>query len=341
MEEPSGTKKLGVRALAKMTGYSTGTISRVLNNSALVNKETRRQVLEAIEKAGYTRNPAARALATQRTKTIGAVVPTLAHSIFARFLNAIEQELAGQGYALVIATSGGDADAEERRARELIDLGAEGLILSGAEHNAALLEFLAAGNIPAICTSVCEGQNGLPAIGYDNAALGEKALRFLVTRGHENVCVIHGPAENNDRTQLRIAGVLAGARGAGAEIRLYETSLDVAGGASSAAHIFASQPQPASAILCLSDVLALGVLFEAGRHGIAVPEDLSLMGFDDLDWAAHSVPPLTTIRLPTARMGTNVAKALMGRLDAAKEIETLRLEAEIVERESVADLRNR
>ncbi|MCV0427933.1 MAG: substrate-binding domain-containing protein [Roseibium sp.] len=339
MENPSGTKKLGVRALAKMTGFSTGTISRVLNNSALVNAETRRQVLEAIDKAGYTRNPAARALATQRTKTIGAVVPTLAHSIFARFLNAIEQELAGRGYALVIATSGEDADTEERRARELIDLGAEGVILSGAVHNVSLLEFLSAGKIPVICTSVCKGQNGLPAIGYDNAALGQKALRFLVSLGHKNLLVLHGPKQNNDRTRLRIEGVMTGASETGAKVQLLETTLDVAGGTKSAADYFSSKHPGASAVLCLSDVLALGVLFEAGRRGISVPGDLSLMGFDDLDWAAHSVPSLTTIRLPTARMGTHVAKALMGKLDSAEPIETLRLDAEIVQRESVADVK--
>ncbi|MCY6382063.1 LacI family DNA-binding transcriptional regulator [Hoeflea prorocentri] len=328
-------KKTGVRGLAQATGLSVATISRVLNNADNVNKDTRERVLEAIRAAGYKPNPAARALATKRTRTIGAVVPTLAHSIFARFLNAVERELAQFGYALVIATTEGEPEAEERRVGELMDMGAEALILSGAEHSQALLARLDAAGVPAVCTSVCETANGLPAVGYDNCDIGRAAVTHLASVGHRRIAVLHGPKSDNDRTRLRIAGVENGARRAGVSVILQETALDVEGGVEGARALL-DGTQDFSAVLCLSDVIALGVLFECNRRGLTIPKDISLMGCDDLDWAANSTPPLTTVRLPTARMGALVATSLAGLLDEDKPIRTARLEASIVERASVA-----
>ena len=327
-------KKTGVRGLAKATGLSVATISRVLNNADNVNKQTRERVLNAMREVGYAPNPAARALATSRTKTIGAVVPTLAHSIFARFLNAVERELAQHGYALVIATTEGRPEAEERRVGELMNLGAEALILSGAEHSKALLDGLVGRGIPAVCTSVCETKNGLPAIGYDNAVIGEAAIRHLAEVGHRSVAVVHGPVSDNDRTRLRISGVERGARATGVSVSLRESTLDVEGGVAAAQQLFGDIAD-VTAVLSLSDVIALGVLFEADRRRIAVPDELSLMGCDDLDWSAHSAPPLTTVRLPTARMGICVAQSLVRHLDHGDSIESVRLEASIVQRSSV------
>ncbi len=335
MDKRNAEKKPGVRSLAKVTGLSVATISRVLNKSDSVTGETRDRVLKAMQEIGFTPNASARALATKRTRTIGAVVPTLAHSIFARFLNAVERKLAEHGYGLVIATTGDDPDIEEKRARELLNLGAEGLIFSGADHTEALIDWLATAGVPAVWTSVSEGRHGVPGIGYNNHTIGWKAIRYLLSLGHRNIAVIHGPTANNDRTRMRIEGVKAGARGSDASVRFLETSLDVKGGSQAARRIL-GEPSSPSAAFCLSDILALGVLFEAERRDIAVPDRLSLMGCDDLDWSAHSTPPLTTLRLPTARMGQKAAKALVDHLEDARPISDQELDASILERQSTA-----
>ncbi len=331
------TKNPGVRGLAKATGLSVATISRVLNNSDQVNVKTRERVLAAMRETGYVMNSAARALATNRTKTIGAVVPTLAYSIFARFLDAVERALAEHGYALVIASTDGDLGVEEKRTRELLDMGAEGIILSGAIHDKTLLQLLESRSIPAVCTSVCRTRNALPAIGYDNTLIGQMAISYLADLGHRSVGVIHGPLADNDRTRLRVSGVTREARRAEVQTDFRETVLEVAGGVEAAADLFA-QAEPPTAILCLSDILALGTLFESGRAGLAVPDDVSIMGCDDLDWAAHCHPPLTTVRLPTARMGQMVAVSLVERLDRAANIEDRAIEAAIVERSSTRQI---
>lgn len=324
----------GVRSIAEATGLSVATVSRVLNGSAHVKAPTRDRVLAAVQRLGYAPNPAARALATKRTRTVGAIVPTLAHSIFARFLNAVELELADNGYALIMATSDGEPEKETTRARELLDLGAEALILSGLDHQQELLALIAARSIPTVCTSIYDQAAPLPTIGYDNEQLGRDAITYLQDLGHRRIAVIHGPLTNNDRTQLRRRGIETAHR-EGTVIDFHETNLDVAGGSRTAFDILGRTTKP-TAILCASDVLALGVLFEAARQGIDVPDSLSVMGFDDLDWAEHSQPPLTTIRLPTIEMGKETARSIVSHLDQGSELAGRKLDAQMVTRRSTA-----
>lgn len=361
---PAKAKALsGVRGIASRTGLSAATVSRVINGQADVAEATRHKVLAAVAASGFEPNAAARALSTRRSRTIGAVIPTLAHSIFATFLNGIERELALHGYALVVATTGGSAAREAARARELLQLGAEGLIVSGAVHDPAFAALMLARRVPVVATSIFDLRSAWPTIGYDNRHLGEKALAHLLSLGHRRVAVLHGPEADNDRTRLRLAGVRAAAAASGAAsaaastsgstsasttasakakasaaaatLQFVETSLDATGGAVAARAALAARPR-CTALLCLSDVLALGAMFEARRAGLEVPGQLSIMGFDDLDWAAISEPPLTTLRLPTAQMGELAARALVDRLDSGIAIKPRLLDAEVVLRGSTA-----
>ena len=234
-------KKPSVRSLAKVTGLSVATISRVLNKSDNVSDKTRTRVLSALQEHGYVMNSAARALATNRTRTIGAVVPTLSYSIFSRFLNAVEQHLAELGYALVVATSDGDLKAEAKRARELLDIGTEGLILSGAMHDPALISVMQEQNIPFICTSICDNNSDMPAIGYDNTMLAEKAINYLYSQGHQDICVVHGDVKNNDRTALRLQGVKRATKALSMTTSFLEGSLDVSGGVDAAKAFMGTQ----------------------------------------------------------------------------------------------------
>ena len=333
-DRKASSARHGVRSIALATGLSVATVSRVLNGSAHVKALTRDRVIAAVQSLGYAPNPAARALATKRTRTVGAIVPTLAHSIFARFLNAVELELAAHGYALIIATSDGEPERETTRARELLDLGAEALILSGLDHQDDLLDMIAARSIPTICTSIYHQTAPLPTIGYDNEQLGRDAITYLQDLGHRRIAVIHGPLANNDRTQLRRRGIETACR-KGTVIAFHETDLDVAGGSRIALYLLGRTTRP-TAVLSASDVLALGVLFEAARQGIDVPGSLSVMGFDDLEWAEYSQPPLTTIRLPTVEMGEETARSIIGHLDQGSELVGKKLDARMVTRHSTA-----
>lgn len=322
-----------MRDIARATQLSIATVSRVINGGSEVAPQTRERVLEAINRLGYLPNSAARALSTRRSRTIGAIIPTLAHSIFAAFLNSVEGELAAHGYGLVVATTGGDIGREAHRARELLDLGAEGLIVSGLAREASFERFVIERGLPVVATSVFHPRNALPTIGYDNFALAGMAIEHLRQLGHRRITVLHGPADGNDRTALRLQGVRQASKGL--SVRTIESSLDAVGGAAAARAALAERPS-ATALLCLSDVLALGALFEARRASIEVPAQLSVMGFDDLDWAGICEPPLTTLHLPTTEMGRLAALALVHRLDLGAPIVGHCLPAHLVERASTA-----
>lgn len=332
MNRPVNTKP-SVRSLARKTGLSVATISRVLNDSGRVSEQTRVLVKQAIQESGYVPNSAARALSTRRTRTIGAVLPTLSASIFSRFIDAMEDQLAQQGYALVVATSQNDPEREAARARELLDMGAEGLVFSGAQQTDSLLNLLDTANISAVCSSIHKTENGLTAIGYDNAKIADEAITYLYRLGHRQIAIVHGPTRTNDRTRLRLNGIRRAAKRLGIMVECYGSSLDIEGGVTVARQLL-QKPLRHTAILCLSDVIALGILFEVHHRKICVPGDISLMGFDDLEWAALSHPALTTIRLPTGRMGRRIADALVGALEHGVELKSSTLSANVVERDS-------
>ncbi|MEO1459407.1 MAG: LacI family DNA-binding transcriptional regulator [Pseudomonadota bacterium] len=347
-----------LRDVAEAAGVSVATVSRVLNKATSVSDRTRRKIEAAISDLGYTPNPVARALTHGRTRVIAAVIPTLGHSIFSRFLHAIEDELAEHGYTLVVATTRESPAVEQARTRALLEMGAEGVILSGTERDPALVALVSAFRVPAVLTSVYEPGAAFPTIGYDNAALARRAVRHLVSLGHRRIAVLHGPALRNDRTRARLAGVAAELEAAGGgrgrkgrrpagnghggalpavSAEYVEAALSEAGGCAAAARALAAGgacgARP-TALLCLSDVMALGALFELQRAGLSVPGDVSVMGFDNIAWSGHAEPALTTIALPVERMGRAAASALINRLEEGAEIQPQLLPGRLVIRAS-------
>lgn len=325
-----------IRDVAKESGLSIATISRVMNGSKNVSPATREKVLAACRKLDYVPNPAARALTTRSTRTIAAIIPTIEHSVFAKFIAAIEQTLAEQDYSLVLAITNADPVEELRAVRKLLGMGAEAFILSGIEHSEELLHLLERRNTPNAYTSVWDPDARSATIGYDNHALAAQAVRFLASRGHRRIAIVHGLLSESDRTQARRRG----ADSASADVDCldyYEVPLEVAGGKQAFAELTAAG-RNYTAILCFSDVLALGCSFGAQEAGLRIPKDISLMGFDNLDWSSQMFPPLTTINLPARRMGRVVARSLVAHLETDAPITPVLLEGEIVSRASIRDL---
>ena len=188
-------------------------------------------------------------------------------------------------------------------------------------------------SVPYVFTSIWEPGSPIPTIGYDNHGLAAQAVEFLASKGHEKIAVVHGPLHNSDRTRSRREGAKLANDGR-LTVEFFETELNVKGGKQAVQAILATNIQY-TAILCFSDVLALGTYFSLHEAGINIPNDISVMGFDNLDWSAHVVPPLTTIDLPAQKMGEEVAKQLMENLEADKRITPTLLPAEIVKRSSV------
>lgn len=331
MSKTPGQKRANLRDVASAAGVSVATVSRVMNAPETVAEKTRKRVEEAMTSLRWVPSAAARAINTGRTRFVGALVPTLDNAIFARFLSKLEHQLGTHRLSLVVATTDSNPQTEAEKAKTLIDIGAEGLIVSGITHDPALYDLLERSQRPAIATSYFDPDYTLPTIGYDNAAAAALALEHLTGLGHRRIAVVHGPRANNDRTQARLDGL----NGSGAALQLFETEISIAGGCTAARAIL-QEPQQPTAILCLSDVLASGALAELHRQGVSVPADISVMGLDDLPGSAHIHPELTTVHLPVARMGTAAADAIAGWVETQTKPEPAMLQSALVLRKSTA-----
>ena len=183
------------------------TASRVLNNSPSVSPETREDVLRVFARLEFAPDPLARALNAGGTNTVGAVIPTINHAIFAAFLEALEARLDANGYRLLIATTGMDRGVELERARSLLEMGARALIVTGLDHEPELTGLAKRFGAPVVATSIYEASASMPTIGYDNArARAGQAMRHLLDLGHRDVALVSGPTAQNDRARLRIRG---------------------------------------------------------------------------------------------------------------------------------------
>ena len=168
-------------------------------------------------------------------------------------------------------------------------------------------------------------------MGYDNAEASRLALEYLTDAGHRQIAVIHGPLENNDRTRGRLSGLEA--KENYLVLHRFETEISVRGGCDAARKLLAADTG-CTAVICFSDVLAMGALFELQRHNIAIPDAMSLVGIDDLPSSSCTSPEITTVHLPVARMGEATATAICRWLDDQIIPKPLLLPAELIVRKS-------
>ena len=335
MPEELNKKRANLRDVARAAGVSVATVSRVLNSPDVVSEDTRRKVQSVIDCLHFVPSAAARAINSGRTRVVGALVSTLDNAIFAKFLAALEQELDRSGLSLVVATTEGNLETEAEKARRLVDIGAEALIVSGITHSPAFDALVARTRLPTIATSYYDKDYALPTIGYDNAAASRLALQFLYDAGHRQIAVIHGPAENNDRTRARLAGLEALAPDI--EIHSFETDIALAGGALAVQNMLAAKTA-CTAVLCTSDVLALGALLGLQKHGLTVPTNISLVGIDDLPASSLTVPGITSVHLPVARMGRMAAEAAVQWIEHDVFPESKLIEVELIVRGSTREI---
>jgi LacI family transcriptional regulator len=328
-------KKANLRDVAKQAGVSVATVSRVLNSPKLVQDRTRERVQAVIDELGFVRNAAARAINSGRTRILGALIPTLESDIFALTISVIENRLVDLGFSLVVATTDDDPEKEARKAQELIDNGVEGFFLTGRAHSETLYKMLDKYRVPAVAISCFDPDYRIPTIGYDNHFAARLAYEHLVSCGHERIGIVHGPT-NNDRTLARLTAIeeLRGQR----IHDVFAAELSVAGGAEAASAALKASER-CDALLCLSDVMAFGVLHELHRKGMRVPEEMSVMGIHDLPASQDTYPRLTTVHLPVHQMGNQAAEKLAEWVVEDVRPEPVYIPSDVVVRESVAKLK--
>lgn len=327
---------LSLADVAARAKVSTATVSRVLNNPEKVTKTKRRLIESVIEELGYIPDGAARALASRRSRAIGAVAPTLDNAIFAEGIQALQRRLKQLGYTLLVASHEYDIDEEAREVRTLIRQGIEGVMLVGSIHNPRLPQLLENHKIPYVNCWSYHPDAPEPCIGFDNKRAARRITKYLLDLGHREFAVIVGHTNNNDRATDRLRGVIEELDTEGIELAdesILERLYSVKHGREAMSLLLHRAARP-SAVICGNDVLALGAMAECLRSGARVPEEISITGFDDLEISSQLTPALTTMRVPAAQMGKRAADFLVARINGETTVAHTEIDAELMVRET-------
>ena len=330
--------KPSIKDVARLAGVSTATVSRSLNEPRKVNQVTLANVRNAVDQLGYTPHFGGRALASNRSNTIGALIPTMDNAIFARGLQSLQETLAEAGVTLLIATSGYDPLREYEQIQTLLSRGVDGLLLIGTARPEKTYALLNQQNVPVVIAWSYQDHSNHVCVGFDNTAAAADLTNCVLDCGHRRIAMIAGVSRGNDRAADRIKGVRQSLKARGlhlADTHLIEAPYNIEDAALAMEGLMRLQDRP-TAVICGNDVLAAGALMQAKQLGVAVPDDVSVVGFDDIDLAAVTDPPLTTMHVPHRRMGKAAADVLLAIRGGSDTATSIKFKPERVMRGSLA-----
>jgi LacI family transcriptional regulator, gluconate utilization system Gnt-I transcriptional repressor len=298
--------------VARDAGVSPVTVSRAIRHPEMVSEELRKRIDDAVIKLNYIPNHLASALASTRTQIVGVIVPSLTNGVFDDYLGAIQDVLNPAGIQVLVLNVRYSETEEERAIQTLMGYHPEAMIVAGVDQTERSRQLLRNSGVPVVQTmDITETPIDLN-IGLDHGEAGAAAVRFLHAQGHRKIA--HLTARADPRARRRHAGYQRQMEAFG----LTTTGLvgasprpsDVAMGGELFAEIIEQVPDVTAVFTC-NDDLALGTLFECQRRGIRVPDDVAIIGFNDLDFCVAAVPTLTTVSTERREMGTWAARSIL------------------------------
>ena len=317
-------RNLTILDVARTADVSTATVSRALNGGKVSGRALRR-VEDAVRTLGYQRNTLARGLVTGKTGVVGVSVPDVLGPLYAQMARGIEDVLTPLGMQYTLVTSSRDRAREAAATRFLLEHQVDGLILIGSQLSAAELVALV-GDRPAVLVQREGDAAAYPTLDLDNAQGVRAAMALLFEQGHRRIAHIAGVRRDGEARQKAYEITL---RAAGLEPLVLPSDSTEAGGVA-AGEVLAVHSD-VTAVLCSNDRVALGLYHALRGRGVRVPDDVSVVGFDDLPWGEYLAPPLTTVRQPGRAMGQLAARLLLGDAPAR----ALPFQPELVVRASV------
>jgi DNA-binding LacI/PurR family transcriptional regulator len=331
--------KLSIKDIALAAGVSHSTVSRALSNSPLIPEATRLRVQRIAQRKGYTPNAIARGLVTRRSQAIGVVVTTIADPFVAEVVRGIEEVAGDQGYRVFLATSHDDPARELNVVTALREWRVDGVIVAASRIGSLYGPLLQQIGVPIVLINNQHPGAFIHAIGVDDAQGAQIATHHLIQLGHRIIGHLRGPADHR-ASKNRLAGYRRALKRAEIpfDSSLVESGDGRAAGGERILQLLAHFPPP-TAVFCYNDMTAIGAMRALGLCGIRVPEDVSLIGFDDIPFAMYVDPPLTTIQQPMAQMGR---QAMLMALTLMKEprsrVPDIVIPGTLIERESARRL---
>lgn len=298
--------------VAQKAGVSPVTVSRAIRHPEMVSETLRARIDAAVAKLNYIPNTLASALASTRSSIVGVIVPSLTNGVFDDYLKTIQDVFVAAGIQVLVSNVRYSEVEEEQAIQTLLGYHPEAMILAGTDQTERSRQMLKNSGVPVVQTmSVTDAPIDLN-IGLDHEAAGYAAVRYLNSLGHRKIA--HLTARQDPRSRRRHAGYQRAMDELGLStkglVALSPRPSDVEMGGTLFSEVLANAGS-VDAVFCCNDDLALGTLFECQRRGIAVPRDMAIVGFNDLDFCIASVPPLTSISTERQRMGTWAAEAIL------------------------------
>jgi DNA-binding LacI/PurR family transcriptional regulator len=304
--------RITIQKVAELAGVSIATVSRTMRSPKLVRPETQRRVMDIIKTHNYIYHATAADLSRQRSSTIGMLLPS--HHVFTRTTAAILEKAQESDFTVIVGNTRYDSSRERTLWRQFQERRPAGIICTGFNtENEQYLSWIQQAGIPCILIWEKPSDPTVSYVGFDNYKAAYDMAAYLISLGHERIGLIIGPYSKVGRVKQRLLGYLdcLKAHGLASDSDMVvEKEPMLADGMEAMARLM-SHPQPPTAVFAASDILAIGALAAAGNLGLRVPDDVSVAGFDDIEFAAFSQPALTTVRVHGYEIGEMAVKLLL------------------------------
>lgn len=328
-----------MKDIAKLACVSTSTVSHVINQSRYVSEEIAERVNRAAQELNYSPSVLARSLKTNRTKTLGMLVTTSSNPFFGEVVKGVERSCYQKGYNLILCNTEGDQERMTTSISTLLQKRVDGLILMCSSLEGEHIEiFDKYPDVPVVVMDWGPMLFASDKIQDNSLRGGYIAAKYLIECGHHEIGCITGPL-NRYQAQMRYEGYKRALNEEGLEFHpswIIESNFECDGGYEAFNRMYQKGPLPSAIFVC-NDMMAMGVINAANEKGIAIPEELSIIGYDDIQIAKFMSPSLTTIHQPKYRLGQAAVETLLRKLDnGCDETQVIQLEPTLVERSSVA-----
>lgn len=331
-----------MKDIARLAGVSTSTVSHVINKTRYVSEAISERVNQAAKELNYSPSALARSLKINRTQTIGMLVTTSTNPFFGEVVKGVERSCYQKGYNLILCNTEGDNERMKTSIDTLLQKRVDGLLLMCSTLEGERIDvFERYPDIPVVVMDWGPMLFASDKIQDNSLRGGYMAAKHLIESGHRDIGCITGPLIKH-QAQMRYEGYKRAMNEAGLEFKanwIVESDFECEGGYEAFNKMLAKGSLPSAIFVC-NDMMAMGVINAASQHGIRIPEDLSLIGYDDIHIAKFMTPPLTTIHQPKYRLGQAAVDTLLNKLDkVTNEPQVVQLEPTLVVRDSVKALR--
>ncbi|MGB5987310.1 MAG: LacI family DNA-binding transcriptional regulator [Desulfobacterales bacterium] len=310
--------QITIEEVAKLAGVSAATVSRTLRAPEMVRESTRQRVLKIVKEKNYVYHALAADLSRRRSANIGLIIPSTIGAIFVRTVFSVLEKAQERGYTVTIGNSKYNPEIEMSLIRTLIERHPAGLLLTGyCIRKEQLIEELERSGIPTVIMWEKPQDSRFSYVGIDNYQAAYTMTEYLIGLNHRRIGLIIGPYSKVDRVRKRLCGYrgcLSDHGLPGDDSLVVEKEPTFADGMEAMNRLMSLENRP-TAIFAASDVMAFGALAAAKERGLVVPDDVSIAGFDDIDFSAYSDPPLTTIRVDGTEIGEIALKCLLDMIE--------------------------